>query len=768
MTVNHLFKASTATRLSETICLLLTGLMLLSAPSGIQAKKRAITPATMSLQDKKAEQFVDNLLGKMTLDEKIGQMSQVLLDWSAPNNPLDPNSKGGKDLRAGRVGSMFNVAGADLSRKLQKIAVEETRLHIPLIFGFDVIHGLKTVFPIPLAEACSWDMSAIERSARIAAVEASAMGIHWVFSPMVDVCRDARWGRIAEGAGEDPYLGSMVAKALVKGYQGNSLDSDNTVMACAKHFAAYGACVAGRDYNAVDLSERTLREVYLPPFKAAVSAGAGTLMASFNTVNGVPSSANPFLLRDVLKKEWGFNGFVVSDFESVKELVAHKYAADERDAARLAANAGLDMEMKSDLYARELNSLVKNGAVPEKNIDEAVRRILTVKYRLGLFNDPYRNCSPEREKKEILTPGHLSAARDMARKSIVLLKNDLQTLPLSKDNQTIAVFGALADSHDMLGCWGGLGNQNDVVSILDGIKAAVSSSTKILYTKGCEINSPVDEDFSAALELAAKADKIVVVAGELAGMSGEAQSRANITIPGNQERFIKELIKLGKPVIVLLTNGRPLCIPWLAQHATAILDTWFLGIQTGNAVADVLFGDYNPSGKLTVSFPANIGQLPIFYGELSTGRPLAENTKDPFRSRYTDETNNPVYPFGYGLSYTTFDYSQLKTDKPVMSKNDSLYVSVTVRNTGTCRGEEVVQLYLQDVAASVCRPVKELKRFRKLSFEPGEQKRVTFVLSIDDLKFYDKNMKWTAEPGMFNVYVGGNSRDVLKTSFELN
>lgn len=750
---------------NRSLLLIIGSFCLIMNPMGSKAEvlNRAEKVQT---EDMKMNKFIDDLLKKMTVEEKVGQMSQVLSNYSS-TGPLEPNSEEGKDLRAGRIGSIFNVAGVDISYKLQKIAVEETRLHIPLIFGFDVVHGLKTVFPLPLAEAASWDLNAIERSARVAAVEASAMGIHWVFSPMVDIARDARWGRIAEGAGEDPFLGSQIARARVKGFQGDGLDKKNTVVACVKHYAAYGAGIAGRDYNTVDLSERLLREVYLPPFKAAVDAGAGTFMSSFNTVNGVPASANPFLLRKVLKDEWKFKGFVVSDFESVKELVAHGYAANESEAARLAANAGLDMEMKSNTYRNELVKLVAAGLVSEKVIDEAARRILTIKYRLGLFEDPYRYCDAEREKTEVLTPDHVSAARDMARKSIVLLKNENNALPLRKDIGKLAVIGALADSHDMLGCWGGLGDQKDVVTILQGIKAAVSPGTEVLYSHGCELESKTPEDFTEALEVAKQADQIIMVVGESAGMTGETQSRVNINIPGNQESLIKEVMKLGKPVVVLLTNGRPLSIPWVAEHVPAIVETWFLGIQTGNAIADILFGDCNPSGKLPVSFPYNIGQVPLYYSELSTGRPKAEKPDDPFRSRYADATNEAVYPFGYGLSYTSFEYSNLRTDQAILPMKGSIRVSVDIKNTGTRSGEEVVQFYIRDLSASVCQPIKVLKGFQKLSLEPGETKTVQFTLTPEDLKYYDANMKWTVEPGEFSVFVGSSSSDVLKSNFRL-
>ncbi|MDP4206354.1 MAG: glycoside hydrolase family 3 N-terminal domain-containing protein, partial [Bacteroidota bacterium] len=587
------------------LALLLGGGAFLSAAS-VEAQNAARHKnAVAQLSEKRSEmdKFIDDLMKKMTLEEKIGQMNQVGGDF-ANTGPINPVSAQGKDMRNGMIGSVLNLAGTDVIRKFQRIAVEESRLHIPLIFGLDVIHGMKTIFPIPLAEAASWDLSAIERSARIAAVEASAMGVNWTFAPMVDIARDARWGRIAEGAGEDTYLGSLIAKARVQGFQGDDLSKNNTIVACVKHYAAYGAAEAGRDYNAVDMSDRTLREVYLPPFKAAVDAGAGTFMSSFNTLNGVPATANAFLLRKVLKDEWNFKGFVVSDACAVGELIPHGLAANAVEAAKLSANAGLDMDMGSNIYRNELANLVRKGIVSEKVIDEAARRILTMKYKLGLFADPYRYCDANREKTDILTPEHLSATRDMARKSIVLLKNENNVLPLRKDIGKLAVIGPMADSQsDMIGCWGGAGNPKDVVTILQGIKSAVSSNTSVLYAKGCEVESNTPEDFSAALDVAKQADKIVMVIGESGGMTGEAHSRAHIDIPGNQLDLLKEVVKLGKPVVVLLTNGRPITIPWIAENVPAIVETWFLGTQAGNAIADVLFGDYNPSGKLPVSFP---------------------------------------------------------------------------------------------------------------------------------------------------------------------
>jgi len=717
--------------------------------------------------NQKMERFVNDLLKRMTLEEKIGQMNQVGGTF-ANTGPINPLSDQGKEMREGKIGSVLNLAGVDGIKKIQQIAVEQTRLHIPLIFGLDVIHGMKTIFPIPLGEAASWDLSAMERSARIAAIEASAMGVNWTFAPMVDIARDARWGRIAEGAGEDAYLGVQIAKVRVKGFQGDDLSKNNTIAACAKHYAAYGAAIAGRDYNAVDMSEITLRDVYLPPFKAAFDAGAATFMSSFNTLNGVPATANAFLLRKILKGEWNFNGFVVSDAGAVGELIPHGLAADGVEAARLAANAGLDMDMGSNLFLQNLPGLVRRGIVLEKVIDEAVRRILTVKYELGLFDDPYRYCDTNREKTELLTPDHLAAARDMARKSIVLLKNENSLLPLKKNIGTLAVIGAMANNqNDMIGCWGGGGEAKDVVSILQGIKSVVSPETKVLYAKGCEIDAKTPEDFTAALDVAKQADVVVVTIGESGGMSGEAHSRANINIPGNQEALLKEIVKLGKPVVVLLTNGRPLTIPWVAENVSSIIETWFLGTQAGNAVADVLFGDYNPSGKLPVSFPQVLGQVPFCYSELNTGRPLAEHPADFFRSRYNDVSNDALFPFGFGLSYTTFEYSNLRLSQGFLTKDGKLQVCVDVRNAGSRSGEEVVQLYIRDYYASVCQPVRLLKGFKKLAIEPGQTQTVTFILAADDLKYHNSKMEWMVESGKFGVFVGGSSRTVLDTSFTL-
>jgi beta-glucosidase len=707
--------------------------------------------------------FISNLMKKMTIEEKVGQLNLVLSGGDPDGNAKEQAGV----IRASKGGAVFNVAGAALARKYQKIAVEGTRLGIPLLFGFDCIHGMKTEFPIPLGEAASWDLKTIEKSTRIAACEASALGVNWVYSPMLDICRDARWGRIAEGAGEDPYLGAQVAKARVIGFQGKSLKDNNTVAVCIKHYIAYGAAEAGRDYNTTDMSERTLREIYLPPFKAAVEAGAETVMSSFNAYNGVASAANPFLLRKILKGELGLKGFVVADYDAVRELIDHGLAKDSVEAARIAIEGGLDMDMVSNIFRDKLLPLVKRKVVSEKLIDDAVRRILSVKYDLGLFNDPYLYCDENREKTELMSPDKLQAARESAQRSIVLLKNSQQILPLSKSNKTIAVIGEVANSKsDMNGCWCCYSSGNNPVSILDGIKAAAPNS-QILYEKGCKVDANAPEDYSAALDIANKSDVIIMTMGEYAWMSGEAQSRSDIGMPGNQLDLFKKLEALGKPIIVLLTNGRPLAIPYLAEHATAIVETWFLGTEAGNAIADVLFGDYNPSGKLPVSFPYSVGQLPLYYNQLPTGRPHSENLSDPFRSMYKDVSNDALYPFGFGLSYTTFQYSNLRVTNPKMKANDKLEVKVDVKNTGNRAGEEVVQLYIRDLYASVSQPMKSLKKFEKLSILPGQTKTVTFYLSREDLKFYKESAGWITEPGKFYIFVGGNSRDLLKTEFDL-
>ena len=717
-------------------------------------------------EDKAIEKKIDDLLSKMTLEEKIGQMNQYAGNGAA-TGPIKAREKDIEDLKKGYVGSMLNVIGAENTREMQKLVMENSRMKIPLIFGYDVIHGYKTIFPVPLGEAASWDLDAIEQSARIAAVEASAAGIHWTFAPMVDIARDPRWGRIMEGAGEDTYYGSLVAAARVHGFQGKNLKDDGSIVACAKHFAAYGGAEAGRDYNTVDISNRVLHEIYLPPFKAAADAGVGTFMNSFNEIEGIPSTANSYLVQDILKGEWGFRGFVVSDWNSIGEMVNHGIARDKGEAAVLAANAGNDMDMETLAYRDSLASMVKVGKVKESTIDQAVRRILRLKFQLGLFDNPYKYCDPEKEKTQLLSVEHLKIAREGARKSIVLLKNQDYTLPLKTNLNTIAVIGPLADSKsDMIGNWSAQGESKDVVTLFEGIKAAVSPTTNVLYSKGCNIWGDSTSAFSLAISLAKQADVVVMAIGESGNMSGEARSRAYIGIPGKQEELVKEVLKTGKPVVVVLMNGRPLTINWLAGNVPAILESWFLGTQAGNAIADVLFGKYNPSGKLPVTFPYAVGQIPIYYNHKNTGRPKVDNN-NPYCSKYTDIPNEPLFPFGFGLSYTTFEYSDLKLNTNQMKMKDSLTVSLIVKNTGHYDGEEVVQLYIHDLVGSVTRPVKELKGFRKVMIKTGESKEITFTLKSSDLAFYTKDMSFKAEPGDFKVFVGTNSDDCKEASFSL-
>jgi len=705
---------------------------------------------------------------RMTLEEKVGQMHQIAGN-DAVTGPLNPSSNDGEDLRRGLVGSMLNVVGADKTYQYQKIVVEESRLGIPLIFGHDVIHGCKTVFPIPIAESCSWDLEIIEQSARIAAIEASAMGLHWTFAPMVDIARDPRWGRIAEGGGEDTYLGSLIASARVKGFQGDDLSSLDTVAACAKHFAAYGAAEAGRDYNQVDISENNLRNIYLPPFKSALDAGVASFMNAFNTLNGIPATINKLLVKSILKEEWKFDGIVVSDYNSIGELIQHGVASNKKECAELAANALCDMDMSGYCFRDNLVELIKEGIVSENVIDLAVEKILTLKYRVGLFDDPYRYCKSNRESKNILSNENRQVARECARKSIVLLKNN-GVLPLIQNSEIrkIALIGPFADSKfDMLGSWYCAGDENDVVSFYDGMKNRFGIDYEINYCKGCEIDSEVNEDFSEAIGLAEKSDLIFAFVGEAGLMSGEASCRTNISLPGNQLELLKTLKQTGKQLIIVLSNGRPLEINWISENADAILETWFLGIEAGNALADVISGDYNPSGKLTVSFPRNVGQIPIYYNHLNTGRPLYENPNEHYRSRYLDSSIDPLFPFGYGLSYTKFEYSNISLNKNIIDLNEELVASVDIKNVGTLEGEEIVQLYIHDIVATISRPVKELKAFKKIYFEAGETKKVEFKLSVEDFKYYDKHMKWTIEPGIIEIFVGTNSQELLMKEIEI-
>ncbi len=722
------------------------------------------TPQINSEEDKLSGR-VDSVLSLMSLDEKIGQLNQLSfgIGWG-PTVKVSVPDEYKQQIREGKIGSFLNAIGAEFTYELQKVAVQESRLKIPLIFGLDVIHGFKTTFPVPLGEAATWQPELVEMSAHYQALEAASAGIHWTFSPMVDIARDPRWGRIMEGAGEDPYLGSLMAAAHVRGYQGNL--SNLNILACVKHYAGYGGAEGGRDYNTVDFSERTFRDIYLPPYKAGVEAGAHTLMASFNEIGGIPASGSKYLLTDILRDEWNFKGFVVSDWNSIGEMINHGFASDLKQAGEIAINAGLDMDMESRSYITYLKELVEEGKVKESVIDESVRRILRIKFMLGLFDDPFRYCSKEREQKNIMTNEIKNASLDVAKRSFVLLKNEDNILPLKKDYKKIAVIGPLANSKlDPLGEWNALGVEEDVTSVLEGLKKYVGDKSEILYAEGCEITDPSKDGFKEAVDKANDADVIILCVGESRSMSGEAYSRSSLDLPGVQEDLAKELFKTGKPIIAVLMNGRPLSINWLNENADAILETWFAGTMTGDAVAQVLFGDYNPSGKLPVTFPRTVGQVPIYYNHKNTGRPGDE--KNRYTSKYLDLPLTPLYPFGYGLSYTTFEYSgvTLSTDK--LTDKDSIIVSVKVKNTGDYDGEEVVQLYVQDLVGSVTRPVKELKGFKKIMLKRGEEKSVDFIIHEKDLRFTAADMKFKSEPGLFKVYVGTNSVDVLENKFEL-
>ncbi|MDD2797766.1 MAG: beta-glucosidase BglX [Bacteroidales bacterium] len=722
--------------------------------------------AAKPISPKSIEQRIDSLMALMTLDEKIGQMNQYASSWATGPVSLGGNKM--QEIKDGKVGSLLNVKGVEKTKAMQKIAMQ-SRLKIPLLFGLDVIHGYKTTFPIPLAEVASWDMDAIQMGARIAAIEASSAGVHWTFAPMVDIARDPRWGRVMEGAGEDTYLGCAVAKARVKGFQGDNLGNTNAVMACAKHFAAYGAAIGGRDYNSVDMSLRTLWEVYLPPFKAAVDAGAATFMNSFNDLNGVPASGSSYLQRDILKGKWNFQGFVVSDWGSIGEMVQHGFVADDQEAAFAASTAGSDMDMESRCYTKNLAKLVTDGKVDVRVVDEAVRRILRKKFELGLFEDPYRFSNEKREKQELSNPLHRTAARDMAKKSIVLLKNENELLPLNI-HQKIALIGPLAKSkEDMLGFWNVRWDDNsDVVTPFEALEGRVGKGN-LLYAKGCEVLDTTRTGFAEAIEMAKKADVVVLSIGEKRDMSGEAKSRSNIHLPGVQEELVKAICATGKPVVVLISAGRPLVFNWTADHANAILYTWWLGSEAGNAIADVLFGDYNPSAKLPMTFPQSEGQIPVYYNYMNTGRPAKDDaTEIYYRSGYIDLSKRPKYPFGFGLSYTKFAYSELILSDSTMNEDGRIEVSVVVTNVGERKGEEVVQLYLRDRVASLVRPVKELKGFQKISLLAGESKAVRFAINKEKLSFYNANLEWRPEPGMFDVMIGSSSQDIrLRSHFEL-
>lgn len=697
------------------------------------------------------EKRVEDLLNQMTLGEKIGQMCQF--------NGRTPNKE--ELVREGKVGSFLSITSPSLIDSLQRAAVEKSRLGIPLLFGMDVIHGFSTIFPIPLAGATTWDPNLIRECDSVAAEEAYSQGIRWTFSPMVDIARDPRWGRIAEGAGEDPYLGMAMAQAEVEGYQGSKLGPASKLLACAKHFVAYGAADGGRDYNTAEVSERTLRDVYLPPFEAAVDVGAGTIMSAFDDLDGVPASANRFTIRGVLKGEWGFKGFVVSDWDAVGQLVNQGVACDSAEATLKGVSAGVDMDMMGP-YHDNLEELVKEGKVPIKVINDAVRRILRLKFKLGLFEHPYPNIS--KAKSSLMLPAYLKLARQEAREAIVLLKNKGGILPLSKNVKSIAVIGPLADSkEDMLGCWHCKGKPGPVVTLLEGIESKLSPITKVMYTRGCGVNDTSTTGFERAIQIGKEADVIVLAVGERWNMTGEAESRAHLDLPGVQKKLVEDLVRIGKPVIEVLMNGRPLSVDWSANHVSSILETWFLGTEAGNAIADVLFGDYNPSGKLPVTFPRTVGQVPIYYNHMNTGRPPSPKH---FTSKYIDIPWTPLFPFGYGLSYTQFKFSNLKAevDPHVI---DQFAVSVEVTNVGDRSGTEVAEMYYREPCASVTRPVEQLAGFKRLTLEPGEKKTARFTLTPYELSFLNLNMKRVVEPGSLNIMVGGSSIDTISTTVRI-
>ena len=718
---------------------------------------------------------VDSLMRLMTLEEKVGQLHQITSDFAA-TGPITQDGEKQDRVRKGMVGSYLNVTGAARTRSLQEIAMQ-SRLKIPLLFAQDVIHGFRTIFPLPLAEAASWDMDAIERSARIAAKEAAASGIHWTFAPMVDISRDPRWGRVMEGAGEDTYLGSLIARARVKGFQGKSIGDTDALLACAKHFAAYGAAEGGRDYNTTDMSWRRLYEVYLPPFQAAREAGVASFMNSFNDINGIPATGHTYLQRKLLKGDWNFKGIVVSDWGSVGEMVNHGYAADLADAAKKAILAGCDMDMESRAYSAHLAALVKKKEVDIKLLDDAVRRILRKKFELGLFKDPYRFSNEAREQSIWNEKTHLDAARDIAKKSIVLLKNEAigteknTLLPMRGiKNKKIALLGPLVKAiEDNNGFWSYSWPDDSVrvVSLWKGMMNKFGADNSLLYSKGCNITGNDTSGFAAARQVALQSDLIIISVGESANMSGEAKSRSSIHLPGVQEQLVQEMTALGKPVIVLISAGRPLIFNWIADNVPAIVYTWWLGTEAGNAIADVLSGDYNPSAKLPMTFPRSEGQIPIYYNYFSTGRPFKHDNDNNYVTAYKDLQNSPRYPFGYGLSYTRFEYGRVKLSADTISQTQQLSASIHVSNTGSYEGEEVVQLYIQDVTASLVRPVRELKAFQKIKLAPGESREVKFVITKKELSFYLEDLRFIAEPGQFNVFIGGSSLAAEKASFYL-
>lgn len=710
--------------------------------------------------DPKIEARVDSVLSLMTLEEKIGQMAQYSCNWDVTGPVMSDDFY--PYLKQGLVGSIFNGYTVEGVRKLQDMALADSRLKIPILFGFDVVHGYRTIFPMSLAESCSWDLELMKRTARIAAEEATASGISWTFAPMVDISRDPRWGRVMEGAGEDTYLGSLIAEARVKGFQGENLADVNTLLACAKHFAAYGAGEAGRDYNTVDMSERTLYEVFLPPFKAAQDAGVATFMASFNEIGGVPATASKYLMTDILRDQWNFGGFVVTDYTGTNELVPHGVAADEKEAGELAVNAGIDMDMTGAVFSKYLLQSVKEGKVSEDRIDDAVRHILEQKFLLGLFDDPYRYLDSVREKETIMKPEFLQTARDAAARSIVLLKND-NLLPISKDkNMTVALIGPFVNNRESLnGEWGGRGVRDESVTLFEGLQEKYKGTgVKFIVADGADLTTDNKAGFSEALAAARRADVVIAAMGEDFNWSGEAASRSDIKLPGVQQELLKELKKTGKPIALVLMNGRPLDLSWEDANLDAIVEAWYLGTMAGHGVADVISGDYNPSAKLTMTFPRNVGQIPLYYNAKNTGRPLSpENPKQDYKSSYLDVPNSPLYPFGYGLSYTNFDISNVKLDKTTFGKGETITVTADVTNSGERDGEIVVQLYLRDMVGNVTRPVKELKGFSKIALKKGEKQQVTFTVGEESISFYGLDMKFAPEAGEFMLWVAQDSAD---------
>lgn len=707
----------------------------------------------------------DSVLALMNLDEKIGQLVLYTSHWDVTGPIVSNESE--KYIKSGLCGNLFNAHKVDFNRKLQEIAVNETRLGIPLLFGYDVIHGHRTTFPISLGEAASWDMALIEKASRVAAIEATACGVNWTFAPMVDISYDPRWGRVSESAGEDTYLSSQIAKARVRGFQGEDLAANNTLLACVKHFAAYGAPQAGRDYHTVDMSERVLRDYYLPPYKAAIDAGAESVMTSFNEYDGIPASGSTFLLKEILREEWGFEGFVVTDYTSIEEMIPHGVVADERDAAKMSMNAGVDMDMESSAYREHLGDLVEKGELEEAQIDDAVRRVLQAKFKLGLFEDPYRYFDEKREAELLATPEHMEAAHEMALHSMVLLKNDQKTLPL-KPGTKIAVIGPHATlQRDLLGSWIADGKHEGTRTILEEIRE-VNGEGNTLYANGCWFDEEDESGFKEAISVAKRSELIVLTMGESWHWSGEAASRTSISLPAPQTALIKELKKLNKPMVLVLLNGRPLALEEEFEICDAMLEAWFPGNMGAPAISDVLFGVFNPSGKLPMTFPRNLGQVPIHYNVKNTGRPYEpDGPEQKYRSRYLDCVNEPLFPFGYGLSYTTFAYSPIKLSGKILEADSSIEVSVDVSNTGDRQGTEVVQLYIRDMIGSVTRPLKELKAFEKISLEAGETRTVSFHIRTENLSFYRADMSYGPEAGDFEVQLGGNSADVQGETFHL-